>query len=66
MSLENASETPQVKRLVEEFSRLPGIGPKTAKRIVVEIKEKITTDSSSKRALDTSKINFYKKKFKME
>ena len=35
-----------------------GIGPKTAKRIVVEIKEKITTDSSSKRALDTSKINF--------
>ena len=35
-----------------------GIGPKTAKRIVVEIKEKITFDSSSKRALDTSKINF--------
>ncbi len=35
-----------------------GIGPKTAKRIVVEIKEKIASDSSSKRALDTSKINF--------
>ena len=33
MSLENASETPQVKRLVEEFSRLPGIGPKTAQRL---------------------------------
>ena len=33
MALENASETPQVKRLVEEFSRLPGIGPKTAQRL---------------------------------
>jgi len=33
VSLENASETPQVKRLVEEFSRLPGIGPKTAQRL---------------------------------
>jgi len=33
LSLENASETPQVKRLVEEFSRLPGIGPKTAQRL---------------------------------
>ena len=33
MSLENASETPQVKRLVEEFSRLPGIGPITAQRL---------------------------------
>ena len=33
MALENASETPQVQRLVEEFSRLPGIGPKTAQRL---------------------------------
>jgi Holliday junction DNA helicase RuvA len=43
---------------IESLSLIPGIGPKTAKRIVVEIKEKITFDSSSKRALDTSKINF--------
>ncbi len=43
---------------IQSLSLIPGIGPKTAKRIVVEIKEKITTDSSSKRALDTSKINF--------
>ena len=43
---------------IKSLSLIPGIGPKTAKRIVVEIKEKITTDSSSKRALDTSKINF--------
>ena len=43
---------------IQALSLIPGIGPKTAKRIVVEIKEKITSDSSSKRALDTSKINF--------
>ena len=43
---------------IQSLSLIPGIGPKTAKRIVVEIKEKITSDSSSKRALDTSKINF--------
>ena len=43
---------------IKSLSLIPGIGPKTAKRIVVEIKEKITFDSSSKRALDTSKINF--------
>jgi len=43
---------------IQALSLIPGIGPKTAKRIVVEIKEKITFDSSSKRALDTSKINF--------
>ena len=43
---------------IKSLSLIPGIGPKTAKWIVVEIKEKITTDSSSKRALDTSKINF--------
>ena len=43
---------------IKSLSLIPGIGPKTAKRIVLEIKEKITTDSSSKRALDTSKINF--------
>ena len=43
---------------IQSLSLIPGIGPKTAKRIVVEIKEKITTDSFSKRALDTSKINF--------
>ena len=43
---------------IKSLSLIPGIGPKTAKRIVVEIKEKITTDNFSKRALDTSKINF--------
>ena len=43
---------------IQSLSLIPGIGPKTAKRIVIEIKEKITFDSSSKRALDTSKINF--------
>ena len=43
---------------IKSLSLIPGIGPKTAKRIVIEIKEKITIDSSSKRALDTSKINF--------
>ena len=43
---------------IKSLSLIPGIGPKTAKRIVIEIKEKITFDSSSKRALDTSKINF--------
>lgn len=43
---------------IKSLSLIPGIGPKTAKRIVVEIKEKITTDSFSKRALDTSRINF--------
>ncbi len=43
---------------IKSLSLIPGIGPKTAKRIVVEIKEKIASDSSSKRSLDTSKINF--------
>ena len=43
---------------IKSLSLIPGIGPKTAKRIVVEIKEKIASNSSSKRALDTSKINF--------
>ena len=34
--------TPQpVQRLIEAFSRLPGIGPKTAKSIIFHLKDKV-------------------------
>ncbi len=43
---------------VKSLSLIPGIGPKTAKRIILDIREKITKDKATKDNLDISKINF--------
>ena len=43
---------------VKSLSLIPGIGPKTAKRIILDIREKVTKDQSTADALDTSNINF--------
>ena len=40
------------------MSLIPGIGPKTAKRIILDIREKVTKDQSTTDGLDTSNINF--------
>ena len=43
---------------VKSLSLIPGIGPKTAKRIILDIREKITKDKATTENLDVSKINF--------
>ena len=43
---------------VKSLSLIPGIGPKTAKRIILDIREKVTKDQSTTGGLDTSNINF--------
>ena len=43
---------------VKSLSLIPGIGPKTAKRIILDIREKVTKDQSITDGLDTSNINF--------
>ena len=43
---------------VKSLSLIPGIGPKTAKRIILDIREKVTKDRATTDALDTSNINF--------
>ena len=43
---------------VKSLSLIPGIGPKTAKRIILDIREKVTKDQSTTDGLDTSNINF--------
>ena len=36
-----------IQRLIEEFRKLPGVGAKTAARIVLELKDKISKDAVS-------------------
>lgn len=43
---------------VKSLSLIPGIGPKTAKRIILDIREKVTRDRATTDGLDTSNINF--------
>ena len=43
---------------VKSLSLIPGIGPKTAKRTILDIREKITKDKATTEDLDVSKINF--------
>ena len=38
---------------VKSLSLIPGIGPKTAKRIILDIREKVTKDQSTTDGLDT-------------
>ena len=43
---------------VKSLSLIPGIGPKTAKRIILDIREKVTKDRATTDGLDSSNINF--------
>ena len=43
---------------VKSLSLIPGIGPKTAKRIILDIREKVTKDRATTDGIDTSNINF--------
>ena len=43
---------------VKSLSLIPGIGPKTAKRIILDIKEKITSTPISMQNLDNDKLDF--------
>jgi len=43
---------------VKSLSLIPAIGPKTAKRIILDIREKVTKDRATTDGLDTSNINF--------
>ena len=43
---------------VKSLSLIPGIGPKTAKRIILDIKEKITSTPISTQNLNDNKLDF--------
>ena len=43
---------------VKSLSLIPGIGPKTAKRIILDIKEKLSTHIVSQNNIDNSKVDF--------
>ena len=43
---------------VKSLSLIPGIGPKTAKRIILDIKEKITSTPISTQNLDNNNLSF--------
>ena len=43
---------------VKSLSLIPGIGPKTAKRIILDIKEKITSTPISTQNLDNDNLDF--------
>jgi Holliday junction DNA helicase RuvA len=43
---------------VKSLSLIPGIGPKTAKRIILDIKEKLSSHTVSQNDIDNSKLDF--------
>ena len=47
-----------VSEVVKSLSLIPGIGPKTAKRIILDIKEKITSTPISTQNLNENKLDF--------
>jgi len=60
--LSNASVAAFKENIVNEdiksLSLIPGIGPKTAQRIILDIKEKIVVTGSTDQDIDSSKLNF--------
>jgi len=38
---------PPVQQLIDEFGRLPGIGPKSAQRLILELKDKLKKSPSA-------------------
>ena len=61
-NLSNASVAAFKDNIVNEdiksLSLIPGIGPKTAQRIILDIKEKIVVTGSANQDIDNSKLNF--------
>ena len=51
------SHTPEIEELIKQFSKLPGLGPKSAKRIILKL---INNKDSMIKPLAKSLANVYK------
>ena len=48
------NDIPEINELIQQFSKLPGIGPKSAKRIILKLINNLNVEPKSRWPLDKS------------